>query len=427
MNQDDNDIEKLLADILDDTKPLPTHVSKDPQPTPSMMDVAVAADAGTEMVLADNNMSDQDFLESLMSDTPPTAAPPKATITKPIGAPLKAEFFPNDEGNEQAQAEPATGVFADSADREEGVIIQPLKMPAFAPLDFASTIDIRNFATLVTLNTARWHGKVKDRQASKDAATMNDADEKSFTTRKNLLVGADTSLRAVHKTLDGARARHYEMTVPWTTTAMHDIGRRTGGRLLPNTLFVEYTTVMAGYVREMNKGLDVFEPLYPQLIEDAKVKLGKRFDRREYPNISSIRSHFGLSFDFEPIPKGDDFKGLPQAQLDALANKINANMQLQAEHAMQDIWTQLYEAVDRMAERLASPDKIFHDTLVQNVRDRVRLMAHLNVTNDTRVEELRKKVEKELCQHEPKELRTNPTIRRTIAARAKSIIEAMNK
>jgi hypothetical protein len=300
-------------------------------------------------------------------------------------------------------------------------------MPTFTASDFAETMDIRNFATLVTLNTARWHAKVKDRKAGRDAATANEADEGAFEVRKNLLAGADAKLKLIHKAIDEARAAHYEMTLPWSTTSMNDNGRRTGGRLLPNTLFVEYTTTMAQKKQAMLAALAAFEPEYPALVEQAKLKLGKRFDAAEYPNVSSIRNHFDLSFDFKPIPKGDDFKGLPQAQLDALANKINDNIRTQAENAMQDVWMRLYTVVSRMAERLGSPDKTFNDSLVQNVRDVVRLLGHLNVVGDTKVEALRRKAEKHLCQNEAKALRNNPTLRAQVGAWARAIIEEMNR
>ncbi|NJN35828.1 MAG: hypothetical protein HC794_00755 [Nitrospiraceae bacterium] len=124
----------------------------------------------------------------------------------------------------------------------------------------------------------------------------------------------------MHKAIDAARGKHYEMTVPWTTTGMEDVGRRTGARLLPNSMFFEYIEVMATARKEMMDALDEFVPKYPQLIEQARKQLGKRFDIREYPNSESIRSHFDLSFDVQPVPTGTDFKGLPKQQLDALAN-----------------------------------------------------------------------------------------------------------
>lgn len=416
----DYDIESLLADILDDEKPLPT------TPTPSQTVMNVVSNSGPEALkrAAEVAMDDPEtFLEGLLNGTVEPAAP----TTKADDALAECEPAPPLHHPEVTQrvTEP-TGIFADSEQREEGAQVQPLKMPTFTADDFAETMDIRNFATLVTLNTARWHAKVKDRQAAKSAASANDADEGAFEVRKRLLAGADSLLKAIHKAIDEARAAHYEMTLPWTTTSMQDVGRRTGGRLLPNTLFVEYTTVMAQKKQQMQDALAKFIPAYPQLVEEAKKKLGKRFDAREYPNASSIASHFDLSFDFQPIPKGDDFKGLPQAQLDALAAKINDNTRIMAENAMQEVWMRLYDVVSKMAERLSSPDKLFHNTLVQNVRDTARLLAHLNVTHDAKVEALRKKVEKYLCQHDPKVLRENQTIRMQVAAHAQSIIEEMN-
>lgn len=409
MTTDNDDIERLLADILDDEKPLPT--APTPTPTQTVMDVASNSGPEAPERAAEEAIDDPEtFLEGLLNGTIEPAAP--TTECEEVT---------------QRVTTPATdAIFTDSDEREEGAQVQPLKMPTFTADDFAETMDIRNFATLVTLNTARWHAKVKDRQAAKSAAAANDADEGAFEVRKRLLVGADSLLKAVHKAIDEARAAHYEMTLPWSTTSMHDVGRRTGGRLLPNTLFVEYTTVMAQKKQQMQEALAKFIPAYPQLVEEAKKKLGKRFDAREYPNASSIASHFNLSFDFQPIPKGDDFKGLPQAQLDALAAKINENTRIMAENAMQEVWMRLYDVVSKMAERLSSPDKLFHNTLVQNVRDTARLLAHLNVTHDARVEALRKKVEKYLCQHEPKVLRENPVIRAQVAAHAQSIIEEMN-
>lgn len=508
MSSSEMDIESLLADILDDDKPLPTKptvaqtvvnnqlnatgnkagdvamdnpedfleslMADEPPKTP--MDVALAAEVGAEMALSEamepavtQRVTERDEIaeameahglapkkgkpvqikthtakevvekikdeleiaavmdeadeavERLFAGESPTTPP----VAKPVKQLLNSMAHAGD--GDGALAEASGGVFADSSEREEGAAVTTLKMPTFTADDFADTMDIRNFATLVTLNTARWHAKVKDRQASKDAAAVSEAEEGAFETRKHLLGGANAALKAIHKAIDEARAAHYEMTLPWTTTSMQDIGRRTGGRLLPNTLFVEYTTVMATKKQQMLDALAKFEPEYPALIDAAKKKLGKRFDAREYPNVSSIRSHFDLSFDFQPIPKGDDFKGLPQVQLDALARKINDNTQKQAENAMQEVWSRLHEAVSRMAERLSSPDKLFHDSLVQNVRDVARLLAHLNVTQDAKVETLRKSVEKHLCQHEAKVLRTNQTIRAQVGAHAVSIIQEMDK
>jgi hypothetical protein len=154
---------------------------------------------------------------------------------------------------------------------------------------------------------------------------------------------------------------------------------------------------MAAARQAMMDALDAFVPEYPQLIEQARKQLGKRFDIREYPNATSIRSHFDLSFDFQPVPSGTDFKGLPQQQLERLASHLNNNTRKMVENAMQDVWSRLHDAVSRMVDRLSSPDKVFHYTLIENVRETARLAKHLNVTEDKRVEAIRAKIERHLC------------------------------
>ena len=114
---------------------------------------------------------------------------------------------------------------------------KPLPLPTFTSDDIAESIDIRNFATLVTLNTARWQGKVNDRKAAKDAADAAGASANAFEVKKKLLADCDKELKEVYKEIDAARTEHYRLTLPWSTIGVNEIGKRTGGRLMPNTLF----------------------------------------------------------------------------------------------------------------------------------------------------------------------------------------------
>jgi len=297
----------------------------------------------------------------------------------------------------------------------------------FTSDDMADTLDPSNFGTLVRLQTRRWHAKIKDKQASRDAATATGADERAFESRKRLLVGADELLLAVHSVIDAARTKHYEMTSPWSVAGVNDTARRSGARMLPNTLFFEYTQMMAEHKATMLTTCAEFEKEYPTLVQRAQSKLGSSFNPNEYPLPSEIREHFDLSFDFTPIPAGSGFKGLPQQQLDALARKLNESTLQMAENAMQDMWTNLYTAVAKMAERLSDPEKKFHYTLVDNIREAVQYVGHLNVLNDKRVEEIRVLVQQHLCNETVERLRDNLTVRSEVAARATEIMSRMQQ
>jgi hypothetical protein len=408
------DLDSMLADILDDSKPLPSNkpaIITAPQPgklpeplTPdSTAEVTVTVEEGPPQTLDDIfNETEDKALNSLLEPVQE-----RQTDAFPVPMPEAPQ--------------PAVAAPVDTTD----YTLPPIPMPTFTNDEIAAALDLRNFATMTTLNTKRWHARVKDRIVGQDIADANDADASAFETRKKLLAGADELLKAIHKAIDDARAKYYEMTLPWTTTGIEDVGRRSGARIMPNTQFFEFVTAMGDCKARMEAALDKFVPAYPMLIQEARKKLGKRFDITEYPHEAVIRSHFALSFDFQPIPQGHDFKGLPDAQCQALANALQSKTAKMVENAMQDLWVRAGEAIGRMAERLSHPDKLFHYTLVENVRTVSNQLKHLNVTGDPRIRDLQQYVETYLCKHEVDELRKNPTLRATVGAHAQSAIDKM--
>jgi hypothetical protein len=79
---------------------------------------------------------------------------------------------------------------------------------------------------------------------------------------------------------------------------------------------------------------------------------------------------------------------------------------------MQDAWDRLHGCVVRMSEKLAGDEKqIFRDTLVTNAVDMCGLLTKLNVTNDTKLESARKKLESALVGVTPADLRKDDALR----------------
>jgi hypothetical protein len=302
-----------------------------------------------------------------------------------------------------------------------------IQMPEFTSDELMESIDIRNFGTLVTLRTARWHAKVKDRKASKKQAADDGAVEGTYETSKHLLSGADEKLKRVHKAIDAARTAHYALTLPWSVVAVNETGKRSGSRLLPNTLFMEYTTAVANAKVEMDTALSEFVIAYPNLITIAQQKMGTAFNQIEYPAAASIHQHFDLQFEFDPIPKGSDFDGLQGQQVDKLAEALNRKTRTMLENAMQDAWLKLYDTVQHAATKLANPDAMFHYTLIEKLCDQASMLKHLNVTGDSRIEEIRDAVERDLTKHEVKDIRKDDALRKLLAEKANSIHERMKE
>ena len=319
-----------------------------------------------------------------------------------------------------------TTVVTDEADDGDATpAAAALKFPTFTEENLAETMDIRNYATLCKLKVRKWGGRVKDKKAAHRSSQEAGAVDGAFSTYKKLFAGVEDKLRAVNSVLDAARTRHYEMTMPWSVTGVDDRGRRDGPRLLANTLFMEYITEMGAAKQQTKAVLADLKTAYPSMILEAKRNLGTGFDIKQYPTSEEIEDYFDLEFEFMPVPAGADYKGLPQQQVSALASKLNKSMQQCMENACKDVWARAYTVIHKMAERLSNPKHLFHDTLVSNVHELAALLEHLNPTNNPHIDDVRKRMENDLCRFEPEVLRKDLMKRALVAKLASELLEEM--
>lgn len=297
----------------------------------------------------------------------------------------------------------------------------------FSVGDIEQAANIRDFAMKVTLRTRRWQGQAKDDGAVNDVKSANAAKGNVGTFRKNLLAGADASLKAVHKAIDGARADHYKMTLPWSIHSGSDPVRRQGPRLLANASYFDYCGKMGEHRTRVKEALDDFCNDYVECQTKAQENLGGLFDASQYPAASEVRQNFGIDFDFEPLPDGATLKGstLDKIQAEKLSKLVNDRTKQMLENAMRDVWNRAYDVVSHMAERLGDPNKMFHNTLISNASEVVDLLKHANFTNDPRLDQLRRELEGRLLLHDPKDLRKNPEQRKAAARDAQDILDKL--
>jgi hypothetical protein len=177
----------------------------------------------------------------------------------------------------------------------------------------------------------------------------------------------------------------------------------------------------------MDKALIDFVQAYPTLISIAQKRLGTRFDPAEYPNVSAIQNRFSLTFDFMPVPMGGDFQGLADAQVKRLRDTLNRKTSTMLENAMQDAWSRLFELVSHVQQKFSDPDGVFHYTMIDKLREVVKLIKHLNIVGDQKIEDVRAYVEKHLTMHDVKEIRKDDALRRVLAVKATEALSLMEK
>lgn len=297
----------------------------------------------------------------------------------------------------------------------------------FSVGEIADAASVRNFAMKVTLRTRRWQGQALDTSAVSDVKAARAAKGNVGTFRKNLLAGADSSLKQVHKTIDAARGDHYKMTLPWSVHSGADPVRRQGPRLLANASYFDYCAKMGEHRKQVTQALDEFCNDYADCRAKAQENLGGLYDASQYPSEAEIRRQFSIDFDFEPLPDDITLRNstLDKVQAEKLVKLVNERTKQMLENAMLDVWNRAYDVVSHMAERLGDPNKLFHNTLISNASEVVDLLKHTNFTNDPRLDELRRELEGRLLLHDPKDLRKNPEQRKEAAREANDILSKL--
>ena len=277
---------------------------------------------------------------------------------------------------------------------------------------------------LVSLNISLWRARKLDHGVTAEVNTLKHAADGACSVSKALV--AKTAMANVKTVVQEARAFHYENTLPWDNV---------GWRILPSANYKTWTDKM----RDLNQAFDVavakFISDYPNFVNDAKTSLNGMFDPDDYPSPSQVIDSFDFDTDAQPIPDGSHFVlDLGQQEIDKQAQKLDARVQAATDAAVGDLWSRLHAGVSHMAERLSSykvdpktgkVKGIFHDSMVGNIKDLCDLLPALNVTNDPKLEAMRKKVEDTLTQLSPQDLRDDPKARDKIAAAAEAIADQM--
>ena len=269
-----------------------------------------------------------------------------------------------------------------------------------------SAPSIASAAMLVELSISVWTGRKKDRNASKDVTTRAGADEAAANVTKKLL-GDCEELTALQKFAANLRNRHYHHTMPWSNSGL---------RLIPTALYFGYHEEMTGAQSEFYKLVEDFIASYQWEVSRAQVKLGSLFNQDDYPSADSLRRKFAFSLNYMPLPSAGDFRvDVGNEQAAALQEQYESFYTKQIERAMQDVWQRTYEVLARMSERLdyAGKDdrKKFHDSLVGNVLEMVDLLEACNVTDNSDMQAMQRKLKLALTDVTPDKLRVNDSLR----------------
>jgi hypothetical protein len=281
---------------------------------------------------------------------------------------------------------------------------------------------IQNSSVLVDLNLSVWTGRKMDKKTSDEVVAAKSAHSKqAASVSKHLLAGNDTLAR-IQKHSALIRNWHYEQTLPWSDG---------GSRLLPMKSFFDYKAQLGEFEQEFNTLIEEFVREYPVLVSAAAFQLGDLFDRSEYPDVTELTDKFKFKYVFLPVPEMGDFRVDIGTEAKAeLQSQYDKFYQAKLDEAMKDMWDRLHDVLTKLQERLDTTDgkghKIFRDTLVTNALDLCGMLSNLNVTNDPKLEDARRKLEETLSGIEATDLRESPALRNDVKTRVDNILKSFD-
>lgn len=281
---------------------------------------------------------------------------------------------------------------------------------------------IHSSALLVALSLSAWSARKLDRKVTEEVNRRHAASKDAGRYNKMLLPGEAGAYHELVTVRNAARADHYKNTLAWSDE---------GWRLLPAANYMHYSEMMRAHSTAFDSAVATFAASYPEMKEAARELLNGMFNPSDYPDVSDIRGRFRFALEFSPLPTSGDFRlNLPAVELEAIAARVTDRIERAAAESVRDSWDRLAKVTRAMQERLSIPvgekGSIFRDSLVDNARELVDVLARLNFTNDPALEAMRARIDRDLCTPDAAELREDPAIRADTAKKAADIMAAMS-
>ena len=284
------------------------------------------------------------------------------------------------------------------------------------------TANLTTRALLVNLTITAWSARRTDREAGNAVAAKFGSDAGMGQYRKYLIDPA--AIDPIINFATSCRDEFRRRSAPWGDN---------GDRIMRADGYNAFLT-------EFHARRDRWEELtadlyarYPQLVNEAALKLNGLWHMSEYPTMANLMTRFAFGWDISGV--NPDFRvELGDEEVARIRRDIEARIQALTEQAMQDTASKIREVVGHMSERLhaykpsandARAAGAFRDTLVENIRELVAVIPSLNITGSPEIDAIAARMAADLCAHDASTLRDSEAVRVQVADAADEILASL--
>ena len=277
------------------------------------------------------------------------------------------------------------------------------------------TSQLSQRAMLVSLSISYWTGKASDDRVVDEISKKHKTEKDAHEYHKLLVDPA--AINEVKAVRSRARAYHFDKTLPWIDG---------GTRILPSAFYFEYAEKMRQFKGEYEQAVAKFIQSYSQLKGEARKRLGSLYRDEDYPTGERLTKKFGWDIGVLPIPDKEDWRVELGSKAEAeIKAQVDSLLRAATATATRDLWKRLHDVVSALAEKMKTVDPVFRDSLVSNVRDLCGVMEKMNVGGDAKLDEMTKRIQKDLGELDAAALRDDPKMRSKIATTADDILKKM--
>ena len=281
---------------------------------------------------------------------------------------------------------------------------------------------IANSAVLVRLNISVWGASKRNKELEHEVARNKKADPQAMRMYDNLMVGS-TGHRDVQRHAAQSRLWHTGLTLPWDER---------GYRLCPTSLFLDYKSQHNLKEAGFNKLVDTFRVKYFSYRETAEEYRGEMFNALDYPPVDEVMGKFYWDFVSIPVPKSGHFcVDLPAQEMEELKLSCDAEVERKVAEASKENEKRILKELQGISAKCtdtgdeeSDDNKRWHDTFVSNPLNLCRMLKHMNLTDDPKVEEARQRLEDIMVGKTKEMFKDSPTVRKTVKEEVDSIINS---
>lgn len=220
----------------------------------------------------------------------------------------------------------------------------------------------------------------KDKEATQETATDNKAEVSQVRVWKSLLSGDEWN--KVVSLSGKIRLAHYNLTAPWGNDGM---------RLIPTKEYVRAKLELEKLIREFYNAAEECVNAYPQLMANAKAKLGDLYSIADYPSPDAFKSRFSASLRVSPVPSSEFRSGhLTDSEIAEIGASIETAIAENLKQAERSLLERVLGDVEKkkglahLLNRLnaAGGEGRFHASTVDNVLEACAEADALNVNEN---------------------------------------------